>query len=124
MYSSFRDLNCIAEKVLQHESEVRNKELLDRMFVPNDMFKNTNSFMDFTISDTKGCENIRNPNTRFCDRKCRNEICTELIDNDRENNGNNQKLFLYSTKNKLKSPAICTHVFTDDASAYSTCGLP
>lgn len=118
----FRDLNCIAEKVLANEDKLINQQLLDRTFVPNDMFKNTNSFMDFTISDTKGCENIVKPNTKFCDRECRNEVCSEIIESDRDNNGNNQKLFLYSTKNKLRHPTLCTKYFTEPKD--STCEPP
>jgi hypothetical protein len=113
MYATFREVNCIAESIINIEDNIRHKEFSERNFHPSDMYKQPNAFIDFRV-DSRDC--IKKPNTIFCDWEKRHKICNEKLHTDRLLNGNDQKLFLFATKNKEKKP-ICPYIFTEPADA-------
>ena len=113
MYETFREVNCIAERIINIEQNIRHKEFSERNFNPTDMFKRPNAFIDFRL-DSRDC--VKKPDTIFCDWETRHKICHEKIKNDRLTNGNNQKLFLFSSKNKDKKP-VCPYIFTEASSS-------
>jgi len=105
MYEKFRELNCIAEMILDNSSKEMNK-LTERRFIPTDMGKKTRPDIDFTMNVNEACIDHRNRDARFCDRNVRHASCDEIVNIGRNMNGNDQKLFLFSTKRKTSSP-IC-----------------
>jgi hypothetical protein len=114
MYETFRELNCIAENIINTRDTIQHKQFSQRSFHPHDMHTERNAFIDFRV-DTTQC--FKKPETKFCDWNTRHGVCNEIMQNDRLNNGNNSKLFLLSTKSKDKKPQ-CLHIFTEKPPQY------
>lgn len=111
MYDKFRELNCIAEMILDQSAFEINK-LNERNFVPTDMGIKIRPEIDFAINENEACLGVER-NTRFCDRNTRHGSCDEVVNNDRKMNGNDQKLFLFSTKRKTYATCPYHYVQTE-----------
>jgi hypothetical protein len=110
MYENFKELNCIAENILNYESQEMNKLITERMFVPNDNGKKP--IPDFTFKGNEACIE-HEKNTKFCSRG--RKPCNEIVNDIRNDNGNDQKLFLFSSKRKiLIPPQPCYFIQTEN----------
>jgi len=101
MYENFKELNCIAENILNYESKEMNDLMNERMFAPTDNGKKPITYVDFTFRENEACINY-DKNTKFCSRG--RKPCNEIVNDIRNNNGNDQKLFLFSSKRKIIVP--------------------
>lgn len=88
MYEKFLELSLNAEKELNSLYYSQNSTVMDKQ---HSRLQPPMAFQRINLCD------IKKPVPIFCSR---GQICDELIKKNRSGNGNNQKMFLYSSKNK------------------------
>ena len=96
MYAQFLKLSCDAEIELDAIAHNKNASMLQNSLTPGNLDKYNVNAID--RNGGKGVCGERFP-ALFHQSKYPN-VCGELIDKAREMNGNNQRMFLLSTKNR------------------------
>ena len=99
MYAKFREMNCLAELALnKNQAQINNQNNQEDIFRGMDVGKKGQAIQ---FQQPRECS-ILNSNTRFCN--VNSDLCNEFVEFRRKYNGNNQKMYLYSSKNKQLNP--------------------